>query len=175
MQKAKAKKSPTKGPIGTEKAGAGKEDEVKDTTESGAQEGSGGKASFLGIGNASRSFIHKRMTRDSLAPKYPDSERGASWQRASFLIDNTQTTDDRSRLNNLTQMGLSPTIGEKSFSKTPRATLPSENDDGDSFSTEKEKKKSKSSETEDRTKDTPSRKKLNLFNNVFLSKHRNKR
>lgn len=179
MQKGRGGKSPTKIPTGTEKASTGKDDEIKGTTESGTQgEGAGsnnGKAGFRGISNASRSFMHKRMTRDSLAPKYPDSERGESWQRASFLVENTQSTDDRSRLNNLTELGLFPSVGDRSFTKTPRATLPVENSDGDYSSNEKENKKAGSTDKEDGIKETSNRKKLNLFNTVFFSKHRNKR
>lgn len=53
------------------------------------------------FGTMSRSFVHKRMVRDSLGPRFPDSERGESRQRASFLMDSAQAAEENARLSDL--------------------------------------------------------------------------
>lgn len=60
-----------------------------------------GVGSLQRFGTMSRSFVHKRMVRDSLGPRFPDSERGESRQRASFLTDSAQAAEESTRLSDL--------------------------------------------------------------------------
>lgn len=138
---------------------------------------------FRPFGHASRSFMQKHMVRELLGPKYPDSERGESRQRASFLIDTNDVPKDRkkydeyNRLNNIGKQSPS----ERSFSKTPRATLAVEESDGDSTPHESDRMKSSQSEgnsgnaggENDHSNDKFMKKK-SMFG-TFLSKARNRR
>lgn len=144
--------------------------------ETGAGVGASGKESpqngmkNFRLGTVRSSFVHKR---DALGPKYPDSERGESRARASFLIDNTQNTGDR---NNFNRMSLSPTLGEKTFTKTPRMTLGKDRKDAK----QNDKRKggaaatSVNADADTRCPATPE-KKSSIFNSVLFSKHRNRR
>lgn len=113
------------------------------------------------IGAVSRSFAHKR---DALGPKFPDSERGETRQRASFLIDNSKGGGDRNHFN---RMSLSPTLGEKTFTKTPRMTLESDPNASSSHTDE-------SPNGKEGAEKAPG-KKSSIFSHVLFSKHRNRR
>lgn len=181
MQKGKAGKSPTKALGGkTKTAGVadGSEEVAAIHQEAGMQgiiaDRNGAKMNFRGLGNASRSFVQKHMAREPLAPKFPDSARGESRQRASFLIDNSQVPEDRNRFTDLERMSQTPKVGERTFSKTPRATL-SEASDTDNVVNEREKKTAGNADAEEGENDVQARKKYGIFSGILFSKHRNRR
>lgn len=130
----------------------------------------------------SRSFVQKRMTREPLGSRFPDSERGESQARASFLIDASMLeTNAGSKYQELERMNKSPTSAQKRFSKTIPATLDVDDHATDEKSTSKspsailhEDDQSKPSHDEASEKDSPG-KKSRFFKGIFLSKHRNKK
>lgn len=137
--------------------------------------GSGGTAApgnavnFRQMGSVSRSFVHKRMARDSFIPKFPDSERGESRQRASFLVDKSDT-GTKKRFTEFERMSLSPSMAENSFTKTPRATLESEGLDRDMLKRDDDAKKGSSPDGS-----SADGGKKGSFYSVMLSKARNRR
>lgn len=74
------------------------------------------------FGTMSRSFVHKRMVRDSLGPRFPDSERGESRQRASFLMDSAHAAEESARLSDL-GLGSSSSNGSSGGGGGANATI----------------------------------------------------
>lgn len=130
----------------------------------------------------SRSFVQKRMTKEPLGSRFPDSERGESRARASFLMDASMVeTSSESKYQELERMNQSPTSAQKRFSKTIPATLDADDHTTDEkaasiFPSAGVREDTQPSPSHDETsdKDSPG-KKGRLFKGIFLSKHRNKK
>lgn len=129
----------------------------------------------------SRSFVQKRMTKEPLGSRFPDSERGESRARASFLMDASMLeASTESKYQELERMNQSPTSAQKRFSKTIPATL----DADDHTTNEKAASIPPSAGVREDNKPSPSHnesdndspgKKGRLFKGIFMSKHRNKK
>lgn len=123
----------------------------------------------------------QQKVRASFVQKFPDSERGETKQRASFLGEVSQFGDKEQTNNDsfekLNKMMLSPTKGNKTpFSKTPRAKVGGEAEEGKEEEGKEEERKEEEGkeekENEEVEKNNGQRK--NKFS-VFLSKYYNKR
>lgn len=140
-----------------------------------------GRLSLWPKAGVSRSFVHKKMTRESLGPRFPDSERRELRARASFLIDgSTLDTSERSKFQELEKLSQSPTVAAKRFSKTPREAFAAEEHQVEGGKTKKvgtsdshEIRETNTDESRDSDNESPSKK--SLFRAVFLSKQRNRR
>lgn len=111
--------------------------------------------------------MQKKDSRDSLALKFPDSERGEMKQRASFLFADAEEESEPSpqSFQSLQQAIQSPTKGEKTpFSKTPRAKMGTDSEDFEVPASPRGKN----------DKDQKPAK-MKVVGKFFLSKHRNKR
>lgn len=142
---------------------------------------SNGRMNLWPKSGVSRSFVQKRMVREPLGTRFPDSERGESRARASFLIDASMLeASDRSKYQELEKLNQSPTSAEKRFSKTAPATLAADDQASDgrklvkAYSTAPHEDTQPSPVRDELDGDVPS-KKGNFFKAVFLSKRRNKK
>lgn len=107
----------------------------------------------------------KSAGRETFLKRFPDSERGHTKSRASFLGDVEEEEDvKKGGFKNLEELTISPTKGDKqAFSKTPRAKMGEDPED---------------STGEKCSKEESGREKKKLMKHLgtfLLSKHRNKR